>query len=82
MPASVGENGSAATPGPGGTRQAPAGALPVAKRPAVWVRAPVPPAPGRDMDLAEPTHAMQQVMAQSQNDQAWFGQLHEDGSAR
>ena len=82
MPASFGENGGAATPGPGqATRPAPAGASPVAKRPAVWVRAPVPPAPGRDMIASELTHAMQQVMAQSQNDQVWFGQLHEEMGA-
>ena len=82
MPASFGENGGAATPGPGqATRPAPAGASPVAKRPAVWVREPVPPAPGRDMTAGELTHAMQQVMAQSQNDQVWFGQLHEEMGA-
>ena len=88
MPASFGnapaggaDGGGAATPGPGTTRHAPAGASPVAKRPAVWVRAPVPPAPGRDMTASELTHAMQQVMAQSQNDQVWFGQLHEEMGA-
>ena len=80
--ASPGADGiGAATPGPGATRHAPAGASPVAKRPAVWVRAPVPPAPGRDMTVSELTHAMQQVMAQSQNDQTWFGQLHEEMGA-
>ena len=85
MPASFGnapaggaDGGGAATPGPGSTRPAPAVASTVAKRPADWVRAPVPPAPGRDMTASELTHAMQQVMAQSQNDQVWLGQLHEE----
>ena len=81
VPASFGTNESGvATPGPA-TRHAPAGASPVAKRPAVRQIAPVPPAPGRDMTASEMTHALQQVMAQSSMDQVWFGQLHEEMSA-
>jgi hypothetical protein len=33
------------------------------------------------MTAAELTHAMQQVMAQSANDQVWLGQLHEEMGA-
>ena len=84
VPASFGTNdgGGVATPGPATTtRSAPAGASPVAKRPAARQIAPVPPAPGRDMTAAELTHCLQQVMAQSANDQVWLCQLHEEMGA-
>ena len=78
VPASFGTNESgAATPGPT-TRHAPAGASPVAKRPSGRQIAPVPLAPGRDMIAAELIHCLEQLTAQSQMDQVWLGQLHEE----
>ena len=80
--ASFGSNESgAATPGPPTKRHVSAGASPVAKRSSARQIAPVPPAPGRDMTAAELTHCFQQVMAQSQMDQVWLGQLHEEPGA-
>ena len=49
VPASFGTNDGVATPGPA-SRVAPSGASILVKRPAIRQIAPVPPAPGRDMN--------------------------------